>query len=337
MKKILLIFILITCLVSCENEERDFPDFDYVSGFFPYQFPVRTIILGDYIYDNENDNNHLFVISVAMGGVYDNKKDRKFDIEIDESLCEKVLFKSSKDTIRIMPQDYFRLESNQIVIPKGKYNGGVKVHLTEKFFADTNSIKNTYVVPIRLVGSNDVDTILSGKTGMPNADPRFSNYWEIAPKNFTMFGVKYMNEYQGNYFHFGKSIVKNSIGTEIENSTYEEKYMEKNPIVNIKTKERHQASFKIKMKSSYLDKEVEMYLKFDGDKCSVVGDPKSALTISGEGEFKKDAFVWGNKPRNGIVVNYTISDGEYTYTAQDTFVVRDREVVLEVFEPEAHL
>ena len=55
-------YCIAICLISCQNQEIDFPDFDYTTGYFPYQYPIRTIILGDYIYDNSNDNNHEFVI-----------------------------------------------------------------------------------------------------------------------------------------------------------------------------------------------------------------------------------------------------------------------------------
>jgi len=47
MKKIFLILTLAIGLFSCKNFDIDHPDFNYTSGFFPYQFPVRTLVLGD--------------------------------------------------------------------------------------------------------------------------------------------------------------------------------------------------------------------------------------------------------------------------------------------------
>ena len=67
MKKILIILTLITGLIACNKQKDQFPDFDYTTGYFPYQYPVRTLVLGDYIYDNTNDNSHKFLISAAMG------------------------------------------------------------------------------------------------------------------------------------------------------------------------------------------------------------------------------------------------------------------------------
>ncbi len=135
MKKILLIVLVTIGLMSCHNFDIEHPDFDYTSGFFPYQFPVRTLVLGDYIYDNANDNAHKFVISVAMGGVYENTQDREFEFEVDESLCNNVLFNTDGDTVHVMPSNYYTLSSdNKMVIPEGKMNGGVEVQLTDAFF-----------------------------------------------------------------------------------------------------------------------------------------------------------------------------------------------------------
>jgi hypothetical protein len=59
----------------------------------------------------------------------------------------------------------------------------------------------------------------------------------------------------------------------------------------------------------------------------------SAYTISGTGEFKTKAYNWGNKDRDGIVLNYTVIDGTHTYEAGDVLVARDRGVMMEVFSP----
>ena len=68
MKKIVLFSLVVIFLgfASCQNFDDNHPDYLYTSGYFPYQFPVRTLVLGDYIYDNSNDNAHKFLISVAI-------------------------------------------------------------------------------------------------------------------------------------------------------------------------------------------------------------------------------------------------------------------------------
>ncbi|MGV8094983.1 MAG: hypothetical protein AB2L24_24275 [Mangrovibacterium sp.] len=56
------IILFIAGLFSCQNEDWSFPDFDYTTTYFPYQYPVRTLVLGDYYFDNTNDNQHKFLI-----------------------------------------------------------------------------------------------------------------------------------------------------------------------------------------------------------------------------------------------------------------------------------
>lgn len=334
MKKIFLLLLVVTGLVACENFDIDHPDFDYTSGYFPYQFPVRTLVLGDYIYDNSNDNDQKFIISVAMGGVYENTKNREFEIEVDESLCDNVLFSDDGDTIRVMPQEYYSLsDDSKIVIPAGEFNGGVEVQLTDAFFNDTLAIKNTYVVPVRIKGSTDVDTILVGNTTNPNPDPRVSADWITAPKDFTMFAVKYINEFHGTYFHYGENEVRDASSAVVEDSTYSETYVEDNNTSKLVTTGRNQVSMTSFLASEVMSGEVEMILDFDGNSCTITEAEGSPYTVTGTGEFKSNEFAWGDKERNGIELNFTVSDGEYTYEANDVLVARDRGVVLETYSP----
>lgn len=335
MKKIIFLsLLLIAGLASCKNFEIDHPDFAYTSGYFPYQFPVRTLILGDYIYDNSNDNEHKFLISAGIGGVYANEKDRTFNIQVDNSLCNEILFSEGGDQIKAMPENYYSLSDNKIIVPKGKMNGGVEVRLTDAFFNDPEAIKNTYVVPVRLVSSGDVDTLLVGQSPNPNADPRIASQWNVAPKNFTMFAVKYINEFHGSYFRYGTSQVKDLSGAVVESTNYNtEKYVEKYPTLKLITAGRYQVSINTFFQSAIMENSLDLILTFNGNSCTVSGPGDSPYTISGTGEFQSKKYSWGNKERDGIVLNYTVSDGAHVYEASDVLVLRDRGVVMEVYSP----
>lgn len=332
-----MILMIVGGLSSCENFETDHPDFDYTSGFFPYQYPVRTLVLGDYIYDNTNDNDHKFLISVAMGGVYENKKDRVFNFQINEDLCEDVLFSANGDTVRVMPQEYYTLSStDKIVIPKGKFNGGVEVQLTDAFFEDTIAVQSGYVIPLVLTGSGDVDRILIGESPSQNADPRVAAQWTVLPKNFTMFAVKYVNEYHGNYFHYGKSVLRDADNNVVEENTYEAKFVEQNPVAKLVTKARREVSFRTFLQLSdddVMPEAADMILTFEGDNCTITAAKKSPYTITGTGVFKSKAYSWGAKERDGIELTYTVSDGVHTYEANEVLVIRDRAIVMEVYSP----
>lgn len=325
--------ILATGMVSCRNFDIAHPDFKYTTGFFPYQFPVRTLVLGDYIYDNANDNNHKFVISAHMGGVYTNNRDRTFEVQVDNSLCDDILFAPNGDTIHAMPAKYYALAASTITIPKGELYGGVDVQLTDAFFSDSDAIRNHYVIPIRLVSSTDVDSILNGLSENPDPDPRIVGEWTAAPKNFTMFCVKYINEYHGTYFHYGKSQVTDGTSQVVEDSTYQQTYIVNDPTVSLLTTARNQVSMTGTFSSTIFTGDYQVLLTFSGDDCVITAPEGSPYTISGTGTFQSGAYEWGDKKRNGITLSMTISDGTNTYSAEDVLVVRDRAVVMETYAP----
>jgi hypothetical protein len=63
--------------------------------------------------------------------------------------------------------------------------------------------------------------------------------------------------------------------------------------------------------------------------------PGSSYPVAGTGKFIKEGDEWGGKKRNTIILDYKITDtakGEF-HQVNDTLVMRDRAVVLEVFQP----
>jgi len=341
MKKILIALTCMAVLSGCKNQDVDFPDFDYTAAYFPYQYPVRTLVLGDYIYDNTNDNNHKFLISAAFGGVYTNTKDRVLTVEVDESLCDSVLFTSTfttlTDTIRVMPSEYYELSSyDKLTIPAGKFNGSIEVQLKDTFFNDPLAIKLTYVIPLRLVGSSDVDSILRGKAVVPNPDPRVVADWGVAPKDYTMFAVKYINPYDGQYLHRGVAKVTNASDSVVEETVYRATYVEQNELWRFNTTGRDQVGVRGSMRSTKFSGAVSLLLDFNEEGvCTIKKGPGCRYTVTGTGNLVKGGESWGNQPRTTIYLNYQFSNatGTLTYTASDTCVLRDRPVVLEKYTP----
>ncbi len=344
-KAVILLLAIVVGFTACENADDDelHPDFGITTGYFSYQFPVRTLILGDYIYDNSNDNAHKCIIYAHIGGVRENRSDRKFTIEVDNSLCDNILFNAGGDTIVAMPENYYSLSSyTELVVPKGSMFGGVEVQLSDAFFNDPLAIKKTYVVPIRLKSSNDVDSILSGFSAFP-ADERIVNQWMIKPQNFTMYAIKYINEYDAVYLHYGKSSVTNGSGTIIGDSIYQEKYVEYNRSYKLATTGRKSVQtapipFRTNT-STGITGTYQLVLNFINDsQCRVEAPDNVTYTITGTGEFiskQKDEYTsWGNKDRDVIKVNYSIvHESGNTYSAEDVFVIQVRNVALEKYSP----
>jgi hypothetical protein len=333
MKKILVILTLVIGLIACHNQKITFPDFDFTSGYFPYQYPVRTLVLGDYIFDNTNDNNHKFLISAAIGGMYANNKDRSFDIQVDKSLATKALFTPSLDTIRMMPDNYYSLSSTQkLIVPKGEFNGSIEVQLTDAFFNDPLAIKLAYIIPVRLLNSSDVDTILKGRSSRTNPDSRVTAQWDVVPKDFTMFAVKFINPYHGKYLHRGTAVVKNASSTILETTSYHNVYIERDEVWSLVTTGKNQVSASGTLRSTLITGTLNMLLNFaDNGTCTITQNTGSAFTITGTGQFAANADEWGNEKRNAIYINYQLTSAGNTYTATDTLVVRDRTIKMELF------
>ncbi|HBL76765.1 MAG: hypothetical protein A2W90_23360 [Bacteroidetes bacterium GWF2_42_66] len=325
MKKILIILLFFAGLVGCENQEIEFPDFDYTGGYFPYQYPVRTLVLGDYIYDNTNDNNHKFLISAAMGGIYDNEKDRVFDIALAPELCSNVKFGSTNEAIHLMPQSYYTLSSSsKLTIPAGKVNGNVEVQLTDAFFNDPLAVKLGYVIPIRLVGSADVDTILQGKAAVANPDPRVAGDWKVAPKNFTMFAVKYVNPFHGTYLRRGSNVLKDPTGNIIENNVYRTPYIVDNETWKLVTTGMEEVSVNSKLNSTKLPGDLMMNLSFGSDGTCTVVQQGSGAPI-GTGKFVKGGDEWGGKKRDAIILSYNYTKEYIAPPPPGPVIVNDRD------------
>lgn len=303
MKKILIILISFWGLVSCE--ENKFEDFNYSAVYFPNQFPIRTFDVSE----DASGTAYKFQIPAVIGGVYKNTKDRVLDIEIASELCSGALFQSTKDPICLMPSAYYSLSTpNTLKIPAGELYGHVEVQLKDAFFNDPLASKLYYVIPVRIKGSMDVDSVLSGKSTSANPDPRITSQWTMAPRNFTMFAVKYMNKYQGNYYHKGQSVVKDAAGKVVENNVYRTPNIVNSEVWNLVTTGKSQAFVSGNINSKIFSGNLLMNLTFDnGNSGSVIQTKDASIPVTGTCTFIKDGEVVDGGKRNSVVLSYKYS------------------------------
>ena len=152
--------------VSCYNADHEFPDYeDGTTAYFAYQDPVRTLILGNDIYDNTLDNAHKCQIWATMGGAYHGRTG-VVDFVVDNSLCDNLFFTdeggNAAGPVIPMPSEYYQLASNQIHYNSSS-RGYVEVQFTDAFFNDPKSVENTYVIPLLMNSAKGIDHILTGK------------------------------------------------------------------------------------------------------------------------------------------------------------------------------
>ena len=292
---------------SCYNADKDFPDFEGgTTAYFAYQYPVRTLVLGNDIYDNTLDNEHKCQIWSTMGGAYGGR-DAVVDIVVDESLCDSLWFTdeggNAAKPVKPMPTSYYQLASNAIRY-NGEPRGYVEVQFTKDFFDDEKSIENTYVIPLRMTGVTGIDHILSG-TPREGLSPSRTNTedWDVLAKDYVLYCVKYMNPWKGKYIRRGvDNVVENDVPTTVvrrdvslvnsDPEHYKENPVNQNDeICEIKTKNMTQAIFPVSM---YIGKDPDgsvrptqkcsLVLSFSGDKCTIVSEDED-VPGEGAGEF----------------------------------------------------
>lgn len=340
-RKFILISMIAFLATSCSNSISVFPDYKYQSVYFAYQFPIRTITLGDALtFVNTLDNEHKFEIYATTGGVYDNKHDITIDFEVDTSLVSGLLFNSNGEEIKPLPKNYYHFESDNIIIPTGKLIGGVVVDLTDDFFADPDAIKSTYVIPMKITNITNADTILSGQPKPTVNDARLGlkDDWDIAPKNFTFYAIKYINQWDGSYLSRGVDVITDNTGSSWDTMVYRhEQDLVNDEVIKLTTQSLNQVTLPVTYKDqNNANFDVVAVLKFDSDgKCVVTSEPGSNYSISGDGMFIENGAKnsWGGKDRNVIYLNYEVKSNNLHVTTKDTLVLRDRGVSMETFSP----
>ena len=335
MKKILLISILIATLTgvfsSCENSDWEFPDFEYSAVYFAYQSPIRTITLGEDIFDTSLDNNYQSQIMATMGGVYKNNNDIEIGIKVDNSLCNDLVFEDGREVIP-MPSNYYSLSSDKIIIKKGEILGGVTVQYTDAFFNDPLALEANYVIPVVMTSVNNADSILSGIPMVDNPRRGVSDDWEVDPKDYILYAVKYINKYDANYLRRGKDVITGSQSGTINRNA---EYIEKNEVItDFSTKSLNTIVWEHQSRDmADLARNSTLLLNFDNqDNCTITSET-DGVTASGTGKLvpKGDKNSWGNEDRDALYLQYTIDYGDIQFAVTDTLVVRDRGVKAEWF------
>ena len=307
-------------MVSCENQDTDFPDFDYQTGYFAYQTPIRTLVLGtDEVNNNTTDNEHKVWIYAVTGGTRNGIK-ASLGFDVDPSLCDHLFFDDDRP-VEVMPDNYYTINGN--AIPINGMNGYVEVQLSDEFFNDPKAITNTYVIPLRLNDNySGVDSILRGepRVGVDNPWRLQATDWRVPPQDYVLYLVKFISPWSGNYLRRGKDVIEEN-GTTTTNIRHEQ-YIERDEIYNLATQALNKVSCKF-------DDNCNLILNFNEEtkECTITTD-NNAYTVTGTGKFveKVPEEVWSEKARDVIYLDYTVTTAGKTVATKDTLVARDRAV-----------
>lgn len=321
---------LMAMFTACDNGNNEFPDFEYQTVYFANQYAMRTIELGtDEFVDLTADNKHETSIKASWGGGYSNNKNILIDYVIDPSLVDDFYFKDTDQLVTVMPSDYYTIEDKQLNIPSGQSMGGVKVKLTDKFFADKKSVGQCYVIPVRMTSATGVDSILSGKPLELNPVLTNSTHWSVQPKNFILYGVKFVNPWHGEYLRRGVDNAK--IDGQSSKIIRHSEYVEDDEVAQVNTSAFMEDILPIKVKDANgKDHSVNLQLTFSDDNTCVLSSASADATVNGSGKFvsKGEKKSLGGKDRDAIYLEYTLElpGKNMKFESRDTLVLRTRNV-----------
>ena len=340
---------------SCYNADKDFPDYEGgTKAYFAYQNPIRTLVLGNDIYDNSLDNAHKCRIWATMGGAYAGRN-AVVSVEIDESLCNNLYFLDDggyeRAKVLPLPHNYYNYDAvkNATINYNGDSRGYLEIEFTDDFFNDpkTSSADTTYVIPVRMTGVTGIDALLSGTPNKANPIRQNANDWSILPKDYTLYCVRYMNRWQGKYIRRGTDEVTEaedgSVWTHIRKDTtliksdpgrYPINLVNQNDeVVGMTTINMNKTLFPITVERSLTAKgkarqslPCNLILTFNGDNCTISTNDAN-VEVSGTGKFiakgteldQYKEFQWGNL--NGQLVQRDILDLAYTIKFKKGMVI----------------
>ena len=308
-------------LLSCENGDQTFDDFEGgTTVYFPYQYPVRTIVLGDDEYDTTLDKAHKCQIMATFGGSY-NGSNGSVQVAVDETLVNNLYFDEDATVpVKAMPSSYYQLSTTSLDF-KGTMNGATEVQLTDAFFNDPDAVKNTYVIPLVMTGQSGFGKILTGSLLEGQSGLRTeADVWDVQPMDYVLYCVKFQNKYSGWWLTNGTTSTEN---------------IEKAQAVEVKTLSLNTCSYTVSHQEGAQIYQAELLLTFNGDNCTI-SSLTEGVTATGSGTWGDDTEkkAWGNKDRDGLELNYTVDfGGGVSMTTHEKMVWQRSGVTIEEFTP----
>lgn len=315
---------------SCKNSDIEFPDNDGgTTVYFPYQYPVRTIVLGDDEYDTALDHAHKCIIKSTFGGSY-NGSNGSVQVQVDKTLCNNLTF-SDGTPVKVMPDNYYTLSGNTMNF-NGTMNGDIEVSLSDAFFADADATKATYVIPLVMTSQTGFGKINNGtwtdndgtvKTGADAGAPWRLNsaMWNDVPMDYVLYCVKFQNKYAGSWVIAYNRELHSPAGT--QNYDFIPETVEKRTPVDFTTQTLNSVSYNVQFQFGAVVKEATLVLTFDNTENCVITTTTPGITVTGTGNYADDGAkqAWNQKDRDMIDIEYTIDfGGGYSVKSKENLI-----------------
>ncbi|MDE6023519.1 MAG: adhesin, partial [Muribaculaceae bacterium] len=205
----------------------------------------------------------------------------------------------------------------------------IRVNLTYNFFAYIKSVGQCYVIPFSMTNVSGADRILEGTASDENPVLTNDAHWSVQPKNFVLFGVKYVNPWHGQYLRRG--VDDATIDGQTSKHVRHSEYVENDEVVDLSTTAFKEDILPIKVKDAQgNDHSVNIALTFTDDNACTVSSASDDALVSGTGKFvsKGEKKSLGGKDRDAIYLDYTleIPEKNMKFVSRDTLVLRTRNV-----------
>lgn len=313
--KVMTVGLLSVGLASCKNSDIEFPDYEGgISVYFPYQTPVRHMMLGtDDLGSTADNDTRTCKISATMGGAYEGKQ-IKVQAKIDKDLVKNLYFdQDCTKPVEVLPDDYYNYSeiANATLDFKGGMKGSVDVKLTDKFFADPKCIGVNYVIPM-VMTSTSKGEIIAGNLfpGLTEGNRFDGGAWTKLPMDYVLYCIRYLSKFEGYYLPMGT--FKTTYGT--ETSSTEIKYsdwekVQSNEVLYLKTNGENQVTYQLTAAAGSDTYTATVAIDFNGNNgtISVLGKGKKNgaeidATITGSATYtdSSSAYKWGGKDRAGL-------------------------------------
>lgn len=319
--------LLAAGFASCENGDIEFPDFDGgTTVYFPYQYPVRTIALGDEEYDTSLDQAHKCQIKATFGGSR-NGSNGSVLVEVDKTLVSDLTF-ADGTPVKALPDNYYKLSTNTLAF-NGTMNGTTVVELTDAFFADADAVKNTYVIPLVMKSQTGFDHILTGTPAVEGTTPwrLDAPAWKVVPQDYILYCVKYQNKYTGFWLADGSDVVTDEEGN--HNIDRHAATVEKRSVIEVKTKSLTESILTVSYVFNYKElvenpvtHEMEekmlahtltanLSLAIDNAGNITITSLTPGVTATGSGKWVDNGAkkAWNQKDRDMMDIEYTVDFG----------------------------
>lgn len=346
-KKLVIIFAFVFTFMACENQENVFPDFGSTAVYFPFQTPIRTLIQGRYdLGFNENDNLGRFEIGVTMSGVFENTVDRQVGFELAPDLIDAALLGLDTVNVKVLPPAYYTIEqTSPVTIPAGSIKGRIPVQLNDAFFDDPLAYAGEdevhYVLPLKITSFQGLDSLLTGVPAVANPIRIRAEDWSTLPKDYTLYGIKFINKYSGIHLRRGQdkvvgtsqSVKRDPNGIVLENGDvtnydeeiiYRAEFVVQDELTPITTIGRNKALSTTPVRRPAAianNNSLSLELTFNNNDELVIAnaDANSNLTITGTGRLVEDGDEWGGKRQNVIYLQYQYTEQEQEVTEERVF------------------